>query len=166
MDPLLKKKWIRLSVSWSIFILLVSLPVSYAYIRSVKSGIRAEAQLMMSYIRTLENAYFLENGHYLPFKPYGASLLGQENCQQPEGAKRLGFLISWCAGAKKVDPVRYVYRVEVSDEDGYIITATSGSDRDGLSFVCLQNSHVDLWQQVKNDKKKHVLDCEPEPTKD
>lgn len=154
----------------AIFAILVGLPGYWAYTKSVKAGLQAEAHLIMSYIGTLQKAYHFEHGEFLAFPFYGAKIGAKENCEQPPGAAKLGFQINWCSGDKSVEPIRYAYQVKLSedDEQGYILTAHSGSDERGYSFVCFGHGEADIWRMNRSQKKEHILECdtpELQPTK-
>ncbi len=150
---------------WMAILALVAGVCGFAYYRSVKSGLQAEAHLMISYISTLQNAYELENGHFVGFDYYGAAIQGNDHCVQPEGAKLLGFQIAWCTGAKRVEPVRYAYKVLLNPAPDipYAIVATSGSDNDRESFICYGRGETDEWVAESRKKREHTKDCDPDP---
>lgn len=121
---------------------------------------------MTSYLNTLEKAYYSEHGQYIAFPFYGAAKHGKGRCEQPDGAKRLGFHLKWCQGISSTEPVRYAYKVEVIEGQGYAIYAESGSDRDRDSFICFGNNEVDRWSiHHKTEKKTHLADCRPSTEK-
>ena len=154
-------------LSWSYFAALVAslgiaIGLMAAFRSFVQTGLRAEARLMTSYIATLERAYELENGKYIPFDLYGAAQDGQTYCNQPEGAARLGFLIRWCAGQKDTEPPRYTYKVETEEkgENRIRIFAYSGSDKKSQSFVCYGDTESDTWLMGVENQHTHLKDCE------
>ena len=99
----------------------------------------------------------MESGTYIAFENYyGAALDGQDNCEQPEGAAQLGFLISWCHSEKAV-PMNFAYR-SVLDGEGFYAEAKSGSDEKNQSFVCFGVDEVNVW---KIDKDKQVSEVSP-----
>lgn len=132
------------------------------YRNFVTAGLQAEAHLLTSYIRTLERAYELENGDYIAFGPYGAAHRGHSNCQQPEGAKRLGFAIRWCQGRPGTEPVRYFYQVKLTQDtsEPIQIIATSGSDRNNLSFVCFGQGGPDIWESGLTSQRRNSKPCQ------
>lgn len=122
------------------------------------NGLRAEARVMLTYLFTLEQVYRTDAGHYVFFsEPYGANRKGQSSCQQPEGAKTLGFYLRWChekeAGR---EPILYAYRVDhkADHADGYVAQAESGTDETGASFICFGEGERDVW---RIDEKKNLV---------
>ncbi len=118
------------------------------------SGRRAEAQLMLSYLATLENAHFADKNTFVAFSDYGAPDRGRDRCERPAGAVQLGFMLENCQQDVR-RTIRYAYHVEVGAPVGGLANfageATSGSDAAGQSLVCLGSDAVDAWQ-VDNKK--------------
>lgn len=140
---------------------LVGISLMYvAYHQLYLKGLQAEAKLMISYVHTLERVYKLENKHFVFWdEPYGASLHGSDNCVQPEAAAEVGFLIAGCHRDKSPLP-RYAYRVlEESVDDRYRVEASSGSDKNGRSFVCFKPDQQDVWQSSQNLEFSQVVSC-------
>ncbi|SMF34505.1 hypothetical protein [Pseudobacteriovorax antillogorgiicola] len=128
------------------------------YVTVTVRGLRAEARLMLSYLHTLQKAQRMESDRYMSFDQfYGAPLKGQDNCQQPEGAARLGFLLKWCH-SESASPLRYAYRVRETT-DGFIGEAHAGSASDGGSFVCFGFHEEDIWQIDKKRSLSHINSC-------
>jgi hypothetical protein len=128
------------------------------------NGLRGEMRLMLSYLHTLEHAAKLEKGEYLFFEQfYGARIDGQDHCQQPPGAARLGFFIRWCHEPQG-SVMRYAYRVlPVKRDDqtlGFKAIAHSGSDRAGRSFICFFEGQQDIWQMSENRQLTSVRACD------
>ncbi len=124
-------------------------------------GLQAEAHLMLSYIHSLESAYHIDNSQYVYFDAfYGSPIDGRENCMQPAGAERLGFLVRWChkAGAT---PVRYAYRVTPGvGGDHFQAEAHSGSDTEDQSFICFGLHEDDVWQMDEKRVLKRTRACD------
>lgn len=136
--------------------------VIYPLFRSmVVKGLQAEAHLMLSYIHSLESAYHIDHNEYVYFNEfYGSPIDGRENCVQPAGAERLGFLVRWChkAGAT---PVRYAYRViPGSGQDQFQAEAFSGSDANDQSFICFGEHEDDVWRMDDKRDIKRTKECE------
>lgn len=131
--------------------------------RMVVRGLQAEAQLYLSYLQTLENAYGIEHHSFVPFDEfYGAPLAGKDHCQQPAGARELGFVLRWCHKQGQA-PLRYAYRVSVSQGQeikAFRAEAVSGSDEQGLSFVCFGDREDDVWNMDERRKLSRVKSCE------
>lgn len=154
-----RKAWVIAS-----FVLGVGTLIYPTYRHFYINGLRAEARIMLTYLHTLEKVYRSESGHYAYFPEYyGANVDGHSFCQQPEGAKTLGFYLRWChekeAGR---EPVLYAYQVlpGVGDQDGYRAAAVSGSDSSGASFVCFGEREVDVWYMDQNRSITHEKSCD------
>ncbi len=138
-----------------VFALLVLVASRQLFTRSV----RGEAKLMMGYIHTLERVYKLENKRYMLWdKYYGAVLKGEDQCEQPEDAAEVGFLIAGCHREKSLPP-RYAYRVLKDAKDHYRVEAKSGSDRQGRSYVCFSEDGNELWESRQNLEYSLVESC-------
>jgi len=133
----------------------------YAWINSLKvNSFKSEAQVMLSYLGTLEAAYHTDSGSYAGFEQlYGSEMDGQENCRRPEGAEELGFRLKRCGKNPKSGGLRYAYRVLLGTDD-YRGEAVSGSDISSESYVCLNTKKKDQWKVGPDKKVRHVLDCE------
>lgn len=142
---------------------------TFILLRPIYSSIRedsrhAEAKIMLGHLSALQAAHFADHGFYPTFtEPYGAPVSGRENCEQPAGAKALGFRISGC---QKKSP-RYTYKVFAvvdpqtglpSTKRGYLAEAVSGSDIEGSDLVC--QSGKDTWQVGPDRLIKHLMNCE------
>lgn len=124
-------------------------------------GLQAEAHLMLSYIHSLESAYYIDRNQYVFFEEYyGSPIKGSENCVQPVGAEQLGFFVRWCH-KEKTTPVRYAYRVVPSSSlNQFRAEAYSGSDADDRSFVCFGDDEDDAWQMDEKRQLKRTKECE------
>lgn len=151
---------VRMLMLISSVTLLGCMLIYVAYHQLYLRGLQAEAKLMISYGHTLERVYKLENKHFAFWdEPYGASLLGRDNCVQPEAAAEVGFIIFGCHREKAPLP-RYAYRiVKEPIGDHYRIEASSGSDSRGKSFVCFQADQQDIWQSSQNLQFNQVRSC-------
>jgi hypothetical protein len=128
--------------------LVVVIALSIPFYQSINAkALQAEAQLMLSYIATLEAAYFVDTGKYAYFaEPYGSQVLGKENCTRPSGAEELGFVLKNCGKNPRDGGLRYYYQVEPSaDGKDYTATAISGSDVTKESFICQGSTLEDIW---------------------
>jgi hypothetical protein len=124
-------------------------------------GMQAEARLFLSYMQTLQNVYHIEQGQYARFdQPYGAPLQGQDHCEQPEGAARLGFLIHGCHDLKSPAP-RYAYRSLpiMKPSPGYRLEAEGGTDEQGRSLVCFTAEDRELWVAEQNKDIIAIQSC-------
>ena len=144
-------------------VVLLTLSIVYPLYNNMSlNGAQAEAKLMMSYIHTLQKAYFSENGDYVYFdSDYGASLTGADNCVQPSQAGKLGFIIRWCH-EEKASPIRYAYRVikqEIQEKPSYTIKAVSGSDSKGRSVVCVHPQDSDVWVSSPGKPHENIRSC-------
>lgn len=124
-------------------------------------GLQAEAHLMLSYINSLESAYYLDRNHYVFFEEYyGAPIEGRDNCVQPVGAERLGFFVRWCH-KEKTTPVRYAYRVlPSSSPHQFRAEAFSGSDAQDQSFICFGEHEDDAWEMDEKRQLKRIRECD------
>ena len=139
----------------------VSLPVIYAGYYSVAlNGLRGEMRLMLSQILTLQRAFSADSGEYAYFEEfYGAPVKGVSNCQQPQGAVKLGFKIDWCH-EKGAVVVRYAYKIlKLKDKNGFTAVAKSGSDTFDRSFVCSSNGQIDQWHLDEKGQFSLVSSC-------
>ena len=128
------------------------------YVTMTVRGLRAEARLMLSYLHTLQKVQSMESDKYIGFSSfYGAPISGKDNCSQPEGAARLGFLLKWCH-TESPSPLRYSYRLTLS-EDNYKAEAHAGSDHSGASFVCFGHQEEDIWVVDKKKQIQRVKSC-------
>ena len=144
----------------AIVVLLPCLVVGYtAYKYFVTKGFQAEVKIYMSYLDVLEKAYFLEENKYIGFDAYGADRRGENLCERPEGAVKLGFRIRWCEGFSGSSPARYFYAVDVEAEKEFRIVAESGSDGNHNSFVCFGEDGSDIWQKVNESKEVNTKGC-------
>lgn len=129
------------------------------------SGRRAEAQLMLTYMATLQGAHFADKNKYVAFEQfYGAPLRGEDRCKRPAGAEELGFLVENCGSDPTLVTVRYAYRVNVDqtnpEHPRFLAEALSGTDRADQSLVCLGGSNQDQWQIDATKVPQHTRDCE------
>ena len=117
---------------------LVGFSLAALYRHLVINGLEAEAKIMLAYMHSLEAAHQMETGRYVFFSDwYGAPIDGRNNCNQPDGARDLGFMIRWCRGDGKGQMMRFAYRVvPATNGSGFAIQARSGSDAAKESFVC------------------------------
>jgi hypothetical protein len=125
------------------------------------TGLEAEAKIMMSYLYSLEMAYHADTGHYTYFdKWYGAPIGGTNHCNQPNGARDLGFSIRWCRGEGKSETIRFSYRVvpHPNEPNGFLIEALSGSDERQMSFVCLTKGESH-WSFDQRKTLKQAKGC-------
>lgn len=124
---------------------------------------RAEAQLLLSYMATLQGAYYADREKFVRFEDwYGAADAGQERCKRPLGAAELGFLIDGCEKKGAHKPL-YAFRSLVDESNAtdpkFVGEAISGSDAQKLSLVCDRVNTVDKWQVDSGKIPKHVDDC-------
>jgi hypothetical protein len=134
--------------------------VYVAFHQLYQNGLQAEAKLMISYVHTLERVYKLDKKNFVFWtEPYGAMLNGRDNCAQPEAAADIGFYISGCHREGAAIP-RYAYRIlKESASDRYRIEASSGSDKEGRSFVCFDSDKQNVWQSSQNLEFSQVESC-------
>lgn len=132
-----------------------------AYVKMYIESLRTEAKIIIAYILSLEKAYYSEHNKYVYFsEPYGAPIMGSDNCIKPEGAKKLGFTLNWCD--KGIDAVYYAYKVLPSGpkKNELIIVAESGSNKGGKSFVCFyQNNRDHLKMEIKDPQPISLESC-------
>ncbi|HYX39494.1 MAG TPA: hypothetical protein VE954_40870 [Oligoflexus sp.] len=124
-------------------------------------GTQAEARLMLSYMQTLQNVYHIEQGQFARFDQfYGAPLHGEDHCEQPEGAARLGFLLHGCHDLKSPAP-RYAYRSlpQIKPKAGYRLEAEGGTDAQDRSLVCFGADDRELWVAEQNTEIVAVQSC-------
>jgi hypothetical protein len=124
-------------------------------------GMQAEARLLLSYMQTLQNVYHIEQGQYARFDQfYGASLQGKDQCEQPEGAARLGFLIHGCHDLESPAP-RYAYRSLPLTKPvmGYRLEAEGGTDAQGRSLICFAPDDRELWVLEQNKDIVAIQSC-------
>ncbi len=124
-------------------------------------GMQAEARLLLSYMQTLQNVYHIEHGQFARFDQYyGAPILGKDQCQQPEGAARLGFLIHGCHDLKSPAP-RYAYRSLplMKPQPDYRLEAEGGTDSEGRSLICFTPEDRELWVAEQNKDIVAIQSC-------
>lgn len=146
----------------AVLVVLFALSIPFYQNLHIKS-LQAEAKVMLSYMSTLQAAYYTDSGRYLYFTDfYGAQIKGKENCERPEGAKDLGFLLRNCSKDPRAGGLRYAYKVEIVDDraDTYKATALSGSDLSGESFVCGDVDVFDTWSVDPSKEQVHEAFCE------
>lgn len=136
-----------------VFILAMTItPLAYASYYHMKiNSLRAEMRLMLSYLSSLQQSQHLESGRYVGFDEwYGARIRGEDNCRQPEGAARLGFILRWCHQEQAAE-IRYAYRVKLhEDRSAFRAVAHSGSDHRDRSFVCFFGDQKDRWSKLNS----------------
>lgn len=137
------------------------------FFRSLEvKSLRAEVRVMLSYMATLQQAYYTDTGRYAYFEEfYGGPLDGRENCLRPEGAEELGFKLKGCGRGPNNGGLRYAYQSlkhEASDLNtpSYLGRGTSSSDINGESYICLGSLFKDVWEVLPNAAVSHVTDCE------
>ncbi len=124
------------------------------------NGRRAEARLLLSYMATLQSAYYADKNKYVRFDDwYGAPEQGKSRCQRPLGAAELGFVIESCAKADEQVKVRYAYRAPIKESTVFAGEGASGSDELGQSLVCLGETTQDGWRVDQSKIPEHVRDC-------
>ncbi len=133
-------------------------------------SVRAEARLMLAYMRTLQSAYHVDEGRYIVFpEPYGAASGGMSRCQRPAGAVELGFVLRRCEDSPAEGGLRYAYRAvpmgadlgpETWQAGGYVGYAESGSDANNESFVCASADQVDRWEVTSESDIRQVEACD------
>lgn len=142
----------------------VLVPLGYGMFRHLAiRGLQAEALIMLSYLQTLENAYYLENHSYVYFEEYyGAPMGGEDHCKRPAGAETLGMEVRWCH-EDHASPVRYAYRVrkpEGVEAKGFVGEAISGSDALKQSFVCFGDEETDRWTISERGNAQRRQSCD------
>lgn len=149
---------------------LVSAIVVPSYSNLKVKSLRAEAQVMLSYLAALETAYYTDNGKYVIFDEYyGSSQMGKLKCERPTGAVELGFILRSCDKDPLKGGLRYMYRVEGGKDPasgqktltntftGY---AESGTDANGKSLVCMTGSAIDRWTVDTKKTQTNISKCE------
>jgi hypothetical protein len=124
-------------------------------------GMQAEARLLLSYMQTLQNVYHIEQGQYARFdKFYGAPIQGKDQCEQPEAAARLGFLIHGCHDLESPAP-RYAYRSLplTRPATNYRLEAEGGTDAQGRSLICFSPDDRELWTLEQNKDIVAIQSC-------
>lgn len=124
-------------------------------------GMQAEARLLLTYMQTLQNVYHIEQGQYARFDQfYGAPIQGKDQCEQPEGAARLGFLIHGCHDLKSPAP-RYAYRSLPLTKPAltYRLEAEGGTDAQGRSLICFTPVDRELWVLEQNKDIVAIESC-------
>ena len=129
-----------------------------SYVAFKINGFQAEAKLMLSHLQNLQQAQYLESEEFQSFEElYGAPILGEDRCDQPQGASKLGFMLRWCHQETRV-PLRFSYR-SILTESGYRGEAFSGSDSWGASFVCFGHNEQSVWSIEENKVFSNVKQC-------
>ncbi len=153
---------------WAILLIIALFSAVIVYVihgQLQLNGLRGEMRVMLGYLATLQNGYYLETGNYSYFEDYyGASIAGKDHCQQPEAAAMIGFIIKWCHYENSPE-LRYAYRVleTAPNRDArklsFMAEAHSGSDALRLSFVCRWQGQNDVWRLGSDKKLAEVETC-------
>ena len=124
-----------------------------------------EAKLQLLLIHRLEQAHFLDTGRFVGFEQqFGAPLLGTDQCEQPDGAKELGFKLRNCkVRASSAINIKYFYTIRLTSPSGsgpgFIATAASGSRADGQNLVCVAAGQ-DIWTINEHKQIAQVETCQ------
>lgn len=125
---------------------------------------QSEARINLQYLASLANAYSLEYSNFVYFdEPYGAREVagGSPHCKPPEGANTLGFEIRHCDSVEETKIKRYTFRLMPKESaPGFIATATSGVDTEGVDLVCGSVDEKDVWQIDEARTLVHLKACE------
>jgi len=158
--------WFHIIRRGLIAVLVVSVTTTMlygTYYRMQLNGSRAEMRLMLTYLHTLQQSYRIDEGRYVFFNRfYGAQIAGEDHCQQPEEAARLGFILRWCHEEQAVE-MRYAYQILPSSslgDQGFQAIAHSGSDGENHSFVCFFANQTDVWSITEEKALKSLRTCD------